>query len=288
MSVCWINGKFVPREDASISIFDHGVLYGDGIFEGIRFYQRKAFLLEAHLTRLAQSAAVLQLTLPYCLEDIQQAIEESIKRSSTDHGYLRIVVTRGEGSLGIDPTSCLKANMFIIGEQLTVVNSSANEAGIRVIISSWRRIPNDSLDSRIKSLNYLNQILARLDAKNANADEAILLNHAGFVTEASVENIFIVKNKILMTPPAIDGALDGVTRKLILDLAHQLGIHASEKSMTPYDLYTSDECFLTGTGSELVPVKSVDGRSIQHCPGPIFKQLQNAFHQITYGEINND
>jgi len=288
MSVCWINGKFVAREEASISIFDHGVLYGDGIFEGIRFYHRKAFLLDAHLTRLAQSAAVLQLTLPYCRQDIQQAIEESIKRNPSEHGYLRIVVTRGEGSLGIDPASCSKSNMFIITDKLSDTDSSVNKSGIRLMISSWRRIPNDSLDSRIKSLNYLNQILARLDAKNANADEAILLNHAGFVTEASAENIFIIKNKRLITPPASDGALDGVTRKLILDFAQQLSIHASEKSITPYDLYTSDECFLTGTGSELIPVKSIDGRSIAHCPGPIFTQLKNEFHQMTYGEINND
>ncbi len=287
MSVCWLNGKIVPNEAAVISVFDHGLLYGDGVFEGIRFYQQQVFLLNEHLDRLFDSAAALLLVIPFTRAELTRGIAEAITTFGKADGYLRLVVTRGPGKLGVDPRLCPTASVFIIADQLQVVSDKAKAQGLCTVIVSTRRIPNVSWDSRIKSLNYLNNVLAKLEAHNANADEAIMLNSAGNVAEGSVDNIFIVRNNRLLTPPTIDGALAGITRGLILQLAKENHIVADEQSLTPFDLYTADECFLTGTGMELVPVREVDGRILRQCPGPFYSQLQQAFKKYVTLHTSN-
>ena len=275
-AVCWMNGRLLPAAEATVSVFDHGLLYGDGVFEGIRFYHRRAFRLQAHLERLAQSARALALSLPWDQKALTQTVAETLAAAPDDAGYLRLVVTRGVGALGIDPRSCRQPTLFIIADRLDAM-AEARRRGARLIIAATRRLGADGLDPRIKSLNYLNPILARLEANRAGADEAVMLNTAGRVTEGSADNLFIVQGGRLLTPPASDGALAGITRAVVLELAAALGIEAREQSLTPYDLYTAEECFLTGTAAELVPVADIDGRSIVACPGPLFSRLDQAF-----------
>lgn len=279
-AICWLNGQLVPPAQARISVFDHGLLYGDGVFEGIRFYQRKAFRLAAHLQRLILSARAIALSFPYSIEELQLAINQVIAAAPFDNGYIRLVITRGEGALGIDPSSCHSPSVFIIADKLKMVSERVREQGARVMIASTRRLGPDGLDPRIKSLNYLNHILARMEANAAGADEAILLNSAGRIAEGSADNIFVVKNGELLTPPVIEGALDGITRQVVLELAEQLKIPAREVPLSPYDLHTADECFLTGTGAELIPVASVSGRDFPACPGPVFAHLTKAFRAL--------
>jgi branched-chain amino acid aminotransferase len=286
-AVCWMNGAIVPASEARVSVFDHGLLYGDGVFEGIRFYHGRPFRLARHYARLRASAAALRLTLPYEAGAIDTAVRETIAAYHGSEGYLRLVVTRGEGRLGIDPTSCARPNLFIIADELQMVSHRTRAEGARVIIASTRRLPADGLDARIKSLNYLNHILARMEANNASADEAILLNTAGHVTEGSADNVFIVRDGTLLTPPASDGALEGITREAVLELARDLGIATKIISLTPYDLYTADECFLTGTGAELIPVREIDGRPVRACPGPVFGAVQAAFNRLVRSETMN-
>lgn len=287
MTTCWINGHIVAKEDACISIFDHGLLYGDGVFEGIRFYNGSAFLLDQHLQRLFDSAKALLLRIPYTPKELALAIEHTINNFGKANGYIRLVVTRGVGALGVDPLSCPKATVFIIADDLKLTQSNKKTQGLRTIIVSTRRVPNVSWDARIKSLNYLNNVLAKLEAHNANADEAIFLNQAGNIAEGALNNVFIVRDSILLTPLATDGALAGITRSLILKLAGELGLSAREQTLTPYDLYTADECFCTGTGIELAPVQEVDGRRIKHCPGPVFSALQDAFQSFIQQQTHN-
>ncbi len=287
MAKYWLNGTFVNKEQASISVFDHGVLYGDGIFEGIRFYNRVAFCLDAHLKRLHYSALAIGLTLPYSLEEFEIAINEIIERFSEAEGYLRLVVTRGQGPLGINPNACPRATAFIIADQLLSVSLQVRQQGAKLIIASTRRLPADGLDPRLKSLNYLNNVLAKMEANQAGVDEAILLNAQGHVTEGTTDNIFIVRDGQLFTPPVIDGALDGITRKLVLKLAAELNIACCEKTLAAYDLYTADECFLTGTAVELVPVREIDGRQLPASPGPVFIQLQKAFKNSINANMQN-
>lgn len=273
--VCWMNGALVALDQARVSVFDHGLLYGDGVFEGIRFYHGHAFRLAAHLDRLYRSAAALRLTIPYDRAALTAAVHAAIAAFHAQDGYLRLVVTRGEGKLGLDPGTCVRGNTFILADRLALVNE-----GARLIVAATRRLAPDGLDPRIKSLNYLNHILARLEASNAGADEAILLNAQGRVAEGTADNIFIVRDKVLLTPPACDGALEGITRAVVLELAASLHIPARETSLAPYDLYTADEAFLTGTGAELIPVREVDGRALAHSPGPVFRRLRHAFGDI--------
>jgi len=284
MAICWINGKFVAREQASVSLFDHGLLYGDGVFEGIRFYNYAAFRPEQHIKRLFDSAKALSLSIPYTSDELIAAISQGINRFSDDSGYVRIVVTRGEGSLGINPASCSHSNVFIITDQLQMIAPDRLSAGARVIVASTRRLTSDGLDPRIKSLNYLNHIMARMEASNANADEAILLNQQGNVTEGSSDNIFIVKDGCLVTPPVTDGALDGVTRSVVIELAASCQIPFKERTLATYDLFTADECLLTGTGAELIPVREIDGRQLSYCPGPVYQTLKQAFIQFIKDE----
>ncbi len=277
MSVCWFNGEIMPADQAKVSVFDHGLLYGDGVFEGIRFYRGRGFRVQEHLQRLLDSARAINLTMPYSLAQLSDAVQATITAYGQPDGYLRLVSTRGEGRLGIDPRSCARGNTFIIADQLTMLPADKVAQGVRVIFAATRRLPSDGLDARVKSLNYLNHILARMEATNAGADEALLLNHQGKVTEGSSDNVFIVKNGRLMTPPPCDGALAGVTRNAVVQLARELGIDCAEVSLTPYDIYAADECFLTGTAVELIPVREVEGRLLAQCPGPVYRRLQEAF-----------
>jgi len=279
--LCWINGELLPAAAATISVLDHGLLYGDGVFEGIRFYRGRAFRLADHLRRLADSAAAICLQIPYQTDRLAQAVDEVIEAYGQPDGYLRLLVTRGEGALGLDPASCGRPNVVLIADRLTLVDPQRLQAGARVNIASTRRLPSDGLDPRIKSLNYLNQILARMEATRAGADEAILLNHQGRVAEGTADNLFLVRDGCLLTPPTIDGALAGITRQVIMELADVCGIECQEQSLTPYDLYTADELFLTGTGAELIPVAEVDGRPVKATNGVIFQRLSKAFQHAT-------
>jgi branched-chain amino acid aminotransferase len=253
-------------------------LYGDGVFEGLRFYRRQVFKLTEHLRRLRYSAQAIGLNLPLGDDELIVAIDELIAAFAADDGYLRLVVTRGVGPLGLDPSRCTAPTVFIVADSLSLLSAEKRHRGARLIIASTRRLGSDGLDPRIKSLNYLNHILARIEANHAGADEAILLNGQGRVAEASSENIFVVRDGVLLTPPVIDGALDGITRNVVIELAANLNIACRESSLAPYDLYNADECFLTGTGAELIAVREIDGRLLAQCPGPIFQRLQQAFN----------
>lgn len=276
-ALCWLDGAIMPAAQARIPVLDHGLLYGDGVFEGLRFYRRRVFKLAEHLQRLRFSARAIGLEIPLGDVELNCAIDNLVAAFADDDGYLRLVVTRGVGPLGLDPSRCLTPTVFIIVDSLSLLSAAKRERGANLIIAASRRLGPDSLDPRIKSLNYLNHILARIEANHAGADEAILLNAQGRVAEASSENIFIVRAGRLLTPPVIDGALDGITRNAVIELALQSNIDCDERSLAPYDLYNADECFLTGTGAELIPVREIDGRVVGQCPGPIFQRLQRAF-----------
>jgi branched-chain amino acid aminotransferase len=283
-SICWVNGDIVSASDAKISVFDHGFLYGDGVFEGIRFYQKKIFRLPLHLKRLQRSACALQLDIPLNCEELIIAVNKTVIASPLKNGYLRLIVTRGVGALGINPATCENPSVLILADQLHVVSEQQRKNGIRAIIASTRRPTPDRLDPRIKSLNYMNSILARMEANYAGVEEAILLNDRGNVAEGTADNIFTVQDGQLLTPLVTEGALAGITRDTILELAVQLGIPAKQTVLTPYDLYTADECFLTGTGAKLIPVREIDGRKIQSCPGNIYQQLSVAFTELVSRE----
>jgi len=285
VSVCWLDGTIYPGAEARISVFDHGLLYGDGIFEGIRFYQGQPFRLQTHLRRLQHSAMAISLELPYTLEALEAAVHELIRASGEVDGYLRLVITRGTGTLGINPASCKRATAFIIADKLSFIDPQIKQQGASVIIAATRRLPPDGLDPRIKSLNYLNHVLARLEANHAKADEAILLNAQGHVSEGTTDNVFIVRDGVLLTPRLTDGALDGITRGVVMALATEQGLTCSETTLSPYDLYTADECFLTGTAMELIPVREIDGRVLVACPGPVFQTLQTAFVERIQEEV---
>jgi branched-chain amino acid aminotransferase len=276
----YINGGFFEKEDAKISVFDHGLLYGDGIFEGIRIYQGKVYKLKEHLERLYKSAKAIMLTIPLRFKEIQKAVIDTVKINNQENGYIRLVVTRGKGTLGIDPMTCKQATIIIIVDDIQLYPSQYYQKGIKIITASTRRISPDSLDPRIKSLNYLNNILAKLEAQYANCLEAVMLNKQGFVAECTGDNIFIVKNQSLLTPAGSKSALDGITKNAVMHIAQERGIPASESDLTQYDLYTADECFLTGTGAEIIPVIEIDGRAIgKGQPGDITKKLAKSFNK---------
>lgn len=274
----YINGDFFEKENAKISVFDHGLLYGDGIFEGIRIYQGKVFKLKEHLERLYKSAKAIMLTLPLSFNEMEKAVLDTVKINNKQNGYIRLVVTRGDGTLGIDPMKCKQATVIIIVDNIQLYPNKYYQKGIKIITASVRRISPDSLDPRIKSLNYLNNIMAKLEAINAGCLEAVMLNKEGFVSECTGDNIFIVQNNTLLTPSGSKGALDGITKNTILHIADKIGLEAKESELTQYDLYTADECFLTGTGAEIIPVVEIDGRMIGNGhPGQTTKKLMANF-----------
>ena len=271
---CWIDGRYCAAEEARVSVLDHGLLYGDGAFEGIRVYYGRAFYLAAHLRRLADSCRLLDLKLPRGIDEISQACGRLAEVMGD--GYLRVVVTRGEGGLGLDPSRCTAPTIFIIAAPIRLASDEVYATGARLITAGVRRLSSDSLDGRAKTLNYLNSILAKQQANAAGMDEALLLNHQGNVAEGTADNLFIVRGGRLLTPPPTDGGLDGITRRLVLRLAVELGVDAAEAHLTLYDVYTAEEAFLTGTAAELIPVREVDGRAIQ-APGTHFASLSEAF-----------
>lgn len=276
----YVDGKLVPKEEAKVSVFDHGLLYGDGIFEGIRVYDGNIFKLEEHIKRLFESAKTIWLDLPMTIEELEDATVETVVANGMRDAYIRLVVTRGVGDLGIDPGKCPKPTVFIIVSTISLYPQKFYDEGIPLITASTRRVPMESVDPRIKSCNYLNNILAKIEAKQAGVPEAIMLNHYGRVAECTADNIFIVKDGRLRTPRLTEGALPGVTRESILELASEAGIDTRETILGLHDLYNADECFLTGTGAEVVPVVSIDARKIgDGKPGKTTLQLLDAFRE---------
>ncbi len=279
MSVIWMNGKLVAPQQATVSIFDHGVLYGDGVFEGLRQYHGRVFRLSDHIKRLYASARAIRLEIPYSPEAIKTAIEETLQANKLVDSYIRLVVTRGGGSLDISPATCGTPGVFIIAGSIAMYPEDTYRQGMAIITASTPRIAAAALSPRIKSLNYLNNIMAKWEAIDAGVAEAVMLNHLGFVCECTADNIFIVRDGQLITPAEESGILLGVTRSVVLELAAKAEIPTRQTNLTRYDLYTADECFLTGTGAEIVPVVDVDKRLIgDGKPGAITRQLTQAFH----------
>ncbi len=258
----YVDGKLVPKAEATVSVFDHGFLYGDGVFEGIRVYNGNVFRLDEHIDRLYESAKTIALDIPLTPEEMTRATLDTVSANALKDVYIRLVVSRGKGDLGIDPDKCPKATVIIIVDKIALYPEEFYETGISLVTASVRRIPSQCLDPRIKSLNYLNNILAKIEAKKAGVPEAVMLNQNGRVAECTADNIFVVKNGTVATPDLMEGALGGITRKAVLGLAEQAGHKTMTMMMGLHDLYNADECFLTGTGAEIVPVVSVDGRQI--------------------------
>ena len=281
----YIDGKFYDKDDAKISVFDHGVLYGDGIFEGIRAYNGRIFRLDDHLKRLEESANAILLKLPIPVKEIEKAIIETVRLNGLKDAYIRLVVTRGVGDLGLDPRKCSKACVIIIAGKITLYPSEFYSKGLDLITVSTKRNIPEAVNPAIKSLNYLNNIMAKIEANRANAPEAIMLSKDGYVAECTGDNIFIVKDQTLLTPPAWVGALEGITKAVVIEIAQKLKIPAREGIFTPYDIYTASEAFLTGTAAEVIPVTRLDTRDIgDGRPGPITKKLIAEFRKLTLRE----
>lgn len=277
----FLSGKFVKKEEAVVSVYDHGFLYGDGVFEGIRVYSGNVFRLENHLKRLYESAHSIMLAIPYTLEEMTQIIVETIRINELRSAYIRVVVSRGPGNLGLDPSSCSMPRVIVIAEELSLYPKELYERGLKVGSVATRRNRPDVLSPQIKSLNYLNNILVKLEANQAGVDEALMLNDQGYVTEGSADNIFIIKNGIIYTPPVYLGALEGITRNAIIELARKNGYEVMEQPFTRHDVYIADEVFLTGTAVEVIAVNEVDTRQIKDGkPGPITNHLLSEFRNL--------
>jgi branched-chain amino acid aminotransferase len=282
----YIDGQLYSREDARISVFDHGLLYGDGVFEGLRIYARRVFRLDAHLARLAASAHAIGLTLPLDRAQLAEAVRQTVRANRQSDGYIRLVVTRGDGPLGLDPTTCARPRVIIIVADVAVYPAALYESGIRIVTAATRQVPVASVDPRIKSLNYLKNVLARLEAHAAGAAEALMLNADGFVAECTADNVFAVRDGIVRTPPATEGALDGITRAVVRELAAESGHEFREERLARYDLFTANECFLSGTGAELVPVVALDGRPIADGrPGALTRRLTAGLRALAEREV---
>jgi branched-chain amino acid aminotransferase len=277
-----MDGEFVPEENAAVSVFDHGLLYGDGVFEGIRAYHGRVFKLEEHLDRLYDSAKYILLEIPVAKEEMAKVVIETCRRNVIRDGYIRLVVTRGKGDLGLDPKKCPKPTVFCIAATIQLYPPEFYEKGLDVITVPTRRSMPEALNARVKSLNYLNNILGRIEAGLNGVQEAIMLTSDGYVAEATGDNIFIIKDGTLVTPPPHLGILEGITRNTVMELASAMGTRVYEKVFTRYDVFTADECFLTGTAAELIPVVKVDGRPIGNGrPGAMTWELIRAFRELT-------
>ncbi|MDP0489791.1 MAG: branched-chain-amino-acid transaminase [Verrucomicrobiota bacterium JB023] len=280
--IVWLDGKLVPESEAKISVFDHGLLYGDGIFEGIRFYDGRVFRLDEHIDRLFLSAKAILLKMPWSHQEIVEATLEAIRANELRDGYVRLVITRGTGGLGLNPYLCEKPSMFIIASTITLYAEEYYENGLEMVTCATRRPAPASLSPQVKSLNYLNNVMAKVEAIKAGALEGVMLNEQGYVAECTGDNLFIIKGGKVFTPPIGDGALDGVTRRVIFELCQDKGIEIAERSLTRYDIYTADECFLTGTAAEVIPAVTYDDRSIgDGGVGPVTKVLQEAYVALT-------
>lgn len=281
----YLDGELVDEKEAKISVFDHGLLYGDGVFEGIRSYNSRVFRLEEHLKRLYRSAKAIMLKIPLSPEEMKENVLLTLRTNGLRDAYIRLVITRGEGDLGLDPKKCKKPTIIIITSKIVLYPEEFYKKGLELITVATRRNVPEALNPCIKSLNYLNNILAKIEANNAGVSEAIMLNADGFVTECTGENIFIIREGLLLTPPPWVGTLEGITRGVVMELADGLGIKVKEEVLTRYDLYNADECFLTGTAAEIVPVVKIDGRVIaQGVPGSYTLKLMTAFHELTQKE----
>jgi branched-chain amino acid aminotransferase len=276
----WMDGELVDHANAKIGVYDHGLLYGDGVFEGIRLYHGKIFAVEGHLERFFLSAKAIRLTIPYSPQQLREAMELTCRTNNFTDCYIRLVATRGQGNLGLNPLSCPKPAVFIIADLISLYPAEMYEKGMSVITARTIRNHPAALSPRIKSLNYLNNILAKIEANDAGVPEAIMLNHQGNVAECTADNIFIVRHQQVQTPATADGILEGVTRQTILDLCKELQIPLVEKTLQLHDLYVADECFVTGTGAEVVPVTRIDRQTIgTGSPGPITRRMIDAYRR---------
>ena len=278
----YIDGKFHQSEDAKISVFDHGLLYGDGVFEGIRTYDGLIFKMKEHIDRLYQSAHAIMLEIPMTKEEMTEAVKKTLRENQLKDSYIRLIVTRGIGDLGLDPRKCPKPTVIIITDKIKLYNQELYEKGLEIVTISTQRNIHESVNPQIKSLNYLNNILAKVEAINAGVEEAVMLNSEGYVAECTGDNIFIVKNGVLFTPPVHSGVLRGITRGAVIDIAHLKEIPIHEEVMTRYDLFNADEMFLTGTAAEIIPVVRMDRRKIgDGKPGKMTAKLITEFHKLT-------
>jgi branched-chain amino acid aminotransferase len=275
----YLDGKFVEESDAKVSVFDHGLLYGDGVFEGIRFYNGRVFLLDEHLDRLYDSAKAILLTIPLERAEMEKAVLETCRQNGLRDGYIRLVVTRGKGDLGLNPNKCGKPTIFIIAATIELYPEKYYTEGLRVNTVPTQRVSPAALSPAIKSLNYLNNILAKIEGNLYGAQESIMLNAQGFVAECTADNLFVVKKDQVLTPHVSDGALGGITRRLMFDLAREMGREIREVQLTRYDLFVADELFLTGSGAEVVPISEIDGRKIP--VGPVTREFIKHFRQRT-------
>ena len=279
----YVDGKYCDEKNARISVFDHGLLYGDGIFEGIRAYNGRVFKLKEHIDRLFYSAKAILLNIPLSHAEMMEAVVETCRRNKIRDGYVRLVVTRGVGGLGLNPKRCKRPSVIIIADKIQLYPPEFYERGLEIITVPTVRNLHSALNPAIKSLNYLNNILAKLEANNGGCEEAIMLNSEGYVSECTGDNVFIIKAGQMFTPPLSAGALYGITRSVVIEMARENSIEVSEPNLTRYDLFNADECFLTGTGAELIPVVKIDGRVIGNGkPGPITKSLVVKYKALTH------
>jgi len=280
----YLGGKLCEKEDAKISVYDHGLLYGDGVFEGIRSYGGKVFRMEAHLDRLWNSAKAIWLGIPISKAEMARAIETTLAANGIQDGYIRVVVTRGAGTLGLDPNRCSNPQVIVIADYISLYPEELYRKGLEIVTVSTVRNHPAALSPRVKSLNYLNNILAKIEGLQAGSIEALMLNHKGEVAECTGDNIFLVRSGKLLTPPNEAGILEGITRQAVMELASGCGIPVHEVPLTKHDVYIADECFLTGTAAEVVPVVKVDSRQIgDGTPGPMTRDLMERFHRLTRG-----
>ena len=276
-----IDGEYYPKSQAKISVYDHGLLYGDGVFEGIRAYNGVVFKLKEHIDRLYRSAHTIMLQIPLTKEEMIQIVLKTLRKNNLKDSYIRLVVTRGVGDLGLDPRKCSKPTVIVIADTIKLHKSEAKEKGVTAMLSWVKRDPVDATTHEIKSLNYLNSILAKIEANISSVDEAICLDKNGFICEGVAENLFIVKNGKIFTPPSYTGALPGITADTAMNLARKLGYEVIEKNITPYELFNAEEVFFTGTAAEIVPVREINKRTIGNgMPGPITKKLMEEFLKL--------
>ncbi len=281
----YMNGKLVPKEQAVVSVFDHGLLYGDGVFEGIRVYGGKVFLLDQHIKRLYEGARAIRLKIPVSDQEMTLAVEQTVAANEIQDGYVRLVITRGAGSLGLDIQRTSNPQIIIIADTISLYPAELYEQGLKLITASTIRNHPQALSPQVKSLNYLNNILAKIEGTDADCLEALMMNHKGEVAECTGDNIFIVKNGILKTPSTDAGILEGITRNAVMMLAKQAGLEVKEVTLTRNDIYVADECFLTGSAAEVIAAVSLDGRQIgDGKPGPITKDLKKRFEKLTRSE----
>lgn len=277
----YLNGEFVRKEDAKVSVYDHGFLYGDGVFEGIRSYNGNVFRLEEHLERLYDSAKSVMLEIPHTFEEMTKLVVETLRRNELKDAYIRLIVSRGVGNLGIDPLTCSRPSVIVIAEALSLFPKSLYDNGIEIVSVATRRNRSDVLSPKVKSLNYMNNILVKIEANLAGVSEALMLNDQGYVAEGSADNIFIVRKNKILTPPGYVGALEGITRNAIMEVAAQKGYEVQEGVFTRHDVYVADEVFLTGTAAEVIAVIKVDGRVIgDGKPGPVTNDLLASFREL--------